>query len=519
MIIKTFLKAEDMTPHVIFEKIRKKISFEIAFSFLSTVVIGLIAHFFIFTNYLPNWDGFNNFYDSQNTISLGRCFLSVACGLTSFYDLPWINGLISLFYLGAISVLISSLLGLFKKSSRFILSGILVSFPVITSTFSYMYTADGYILALLCMTLAIFFTINYKKGFIPGLFLICFATGCYQATITFASTLILVISIKKLLIDLCSAKELLKLWVKLILTVLFGLILYFLSNKILLLIQNVNLANYQGIGNIHLVNPITSALNCIIDFAYFFIGSISKISFYSILNLILFVFIVYRIFSETLRKGLIKKSGSLVLLILSLLLIPFSCFAIYFISDTVHYHTLMQSGLFMIYALAIVLYENLGDRKFEIIQQWAFLILSLLIMYNFILLANICYQKQNIAYQKSMKIVDSIVTDIRKADNGGIAEEIAILGHLSEEQSISIKFPPEMVGFTDSILMTSSTHYANILQTYYSMHYTAVSEEKLQELSASLDPQMPAWPEDGSVFLRDNTLIINFEILFIIVSP
>ena len=57
--------------------------------FLAALIVGLVAHLYKITSWIPNWDSLVFRYDSQNMIALGRWFLPVVCSLTSFYDLPF----------------------------------------------------------------------------------------------------------------------------------------------------------------------------------------------------------------------------------------------------------------------------------------------------------------------------------------------------------------------------------------------------------------------------------------------
>lgn len=497
-----------MTPHSLVTKIQKKISSGMYFSFLSALILGLLTHFFILTNYLPNWDGFNNFYSSQNTIGLGRCFLTVACGISSYYDLPWINGMLSLLYLSIISVLVSESLHITGKVSRILISGLLVSFPVITSTFAYMYTADGYCLALLFMTIAVYISVKYRKGWLISIPFICFAFGCYQASICFALSYALVYSINELQYRNTTHKEILIKWGKLFLSVFCGFLLYFGVCKLLLTLQNSTLASYQGISSAGLFSPFLAIKKCVVDFAYFFIGSVSAISFYSLLNVAILIILLVTTIIQIFQTKLYRKPFSFILLILSYVLIPFACFAIYFISGDVQYHTLMQGGLFFVYVLFIISYQSVFQNKLFKHHQWFVLCLSAITIFYFIIVANICYQKQNLSYKKSMNIVDSIAQRIQEVPESSNIKKIIVIGHLSDNEPISIYMPPEMVGFSDQYLMTSSVHYANILNDYYGYHFEAVPESESSTLT-SLYSSISAWPQNGSIVISEDTLIIN----------
>lgn len=52
-----------------------------------------------FFNFLPSWDSMYNFAGTGATYSSGRCFLEFFSKISSKYDMPWVNGALSLLYI------------------------------------------------------------------------------------------------------------------------------------------------------------------------------------------------------------------------------------------------------------------------------------------------------------------------------------------------------------------------------------------------------------------------------------
>ena len=94
------------------ELYRNKISKKYKQAFYSTIIIGLLIHLYKFTNTLMNHDSVYNFYADQNVVGSGRWALSLACGFSSYFDLPWIIGLVSLVFVGLTTVVIVALFGI-----------------------------------------------------------------------------------------------------------------------------------------------------------------------------------------------------------------------------------------------------------------------------------------------------------------------------------------------------------------------------------------------------------------------
>lgn len=91
-----------------FYRTRVKKSWKLAF--FSAFVIGLFVHMYKFTNTLPGHDSLFNVYGTQNIVRSGRWFLAAACSFSSFFDLPWVNGILSLFWIGVAAAVIADLI-------------------------------------------------------------------------------------------------------------------------------------------------------------------------------------------------------------------------------------------------------------------------------------------------------------------------------------------------------------------------------------------------------------------------
>ena len=82
-----------------FYKLINRISKNEKFAIIISIIFGLLCHIYKIVNYLPNHDSIYNYYSSQNVVGSGRWFLSIACGFSSYYDLPWITGFLSILFI------------------------------------------------------------------------------------------------------------------------------------------------------------------------------------------------------------------------------------------------------------------------------------------------------------------------------------------------------------------------------------------------------------------------------------
>ncbi len=81
--------------------------------------------------------------------SLGRWFLPYASGISSSYELPWLNGILSILYISIAVVFICKTFDVKGRLTAALIGAVTVTFPTVISTFTYCYVTDAYSLAFL----------------------------------------------------------------------------------------------------------------------------------------------------------------------------------------------------------------------------------------------------------------------------------------------------------------------------------------------------------------------------------
>ena len=178
-------------PEKVLKKLNENILPQWKVCFFASLIVGLFAHLYKIANWLPNWDSLVFRYDSQNMVALGRWFLPVVCSFSSFYDLPFLNGIIAIMFHALSAVCICKIFNVQKKITAFLIGAVVVSFPTVTSIMMYNYVADGYSIAFFLSILAVLYMIKEKPKYIISSVFIALATGIYQAYITVTIMLIL----------------------------------------------------------------------------------------------------------------------------------------------------------------------------------------------------------------------------------------------------------------------------------------------------------------------------------------
>ena len=236
------------TPWELLKESKTKIKTAWRIAFVSALVLGLLIHLPVMLSDIPNHDGLSSMYFDQNMITSGRWFLMVACGFSSYFTIPWVIGLIGMLWLSLSSVVLTETMELEDPLTIIGVSGLLVSFPALASTFAYVFTMDGYMMALFLAVLSVLFTKKYKKGWILGGVCLAFSMGIYQAYLPFA-ILLCVYVILLFFMEEHGVKEKVQYALRYLGMGIAGAVLYYVILQILLKLQGKVLDTYQGINS------------------------------------------------------------------------------------------------------------------------------------------------------------------------------------------------------------------------------------------------------------------------------
>ena len=498
---------------------RVKPSWKLAF--FSALVIGLIAHLYKFTNTLLNHDALYHVYATQNTLAIGRWFLMVACWPSTFFDLPWITGLFSLFWIGLTAAVIVDIFEVKNPVAIALTGGLLVSFPCIVNTFFFQYAADGYMLAMFLAALAVRLSLvgdrNRKHTFL-ALLLICFSCGIYQAYVSFALLLSMCHYMWELFANRFERREYSRWILRQLIVYGGGLLAYWLMWKLCMALENVHSADYQGIGELGQLGfgAVTLAVKeTLTTIVRFFLGGDIRtygLSLYAGLNILFLLATAAAMITAAVKTGLFREGWRLGLMLLSLLVIPVFACMWYYASPSVVYHMLMFQSLSVLYIFSLLLFE----RYFKARQSTAAAIFFALLVLKFVLQANACYFEMDKCMERSRETATEMLTRIHELDDGSV-KYIAFTG--GGDESLVAAGAYEI----DEILVHAHQLRRNLLfdniyaplylRSILGSSYRAVDDGTLRQIEESgmLD-DMNTWPLRDSVKVVGDTAIINLPV-------
>ena len=514
---------------------------EYAFPFLAAVLVGFVTHFYLFVNKFPNADAMTSFYFDQNMVTSGRWFLTVVCGISSYYDLNWIIGVLSVLYLAVAAVVLCEFLEVKSMTGRVCIAALLVTFPAVTATFAYLYTADGYMLAFLLAVLAAYLTKKYKFGFVAGALCLALSIGSYQAYLA-VTVLLCLYSVIVICLQNKPFKELwAKAWRYLVMGILGGS-LYYIVLKICLAVQGKELDTYQGIsemGKLSLGTLPGMIVDAYYDFAAFALkGNIFISNGFSVACVLLLTVVV----SATalfcyLKNKTYQKWYQTLLLLVFVVMIPLGTNIIYFMSPGVTFHLLMRMQWILFPICGVALLDELmlhktvsaaksqaeTDKKKKSIGISYTVILSCIgylatagLSYQFILMDNIAYFNMNERYEKTYAYCLRLIDRMEQTPGYEPGMPVAMIGVLDEEKypvtDITAEVTAGISGSTGDMLIYKGEQYAAFMKHYMNVTINPIVGEQIIEIYNSPEyREMDSFPAENSIRIVDGIMYIKTE--------
>lgn len=496
------------------QKLYRKISQKDKKILVVVFMIALLAHAYRLFTYIPNHDSFFSFYHNQDMILLGRWTLKYAAGISSYFDTQWLCGLLSLIYISITAVIVIKMLDIENIFLCYLVGIIIGVYPSVVCTFTYMFTADAYFLAMLLTTLAAWAMTSpdWKKR-LGGSVLLGVSVGTYQAYLSFTMVLLLVWLIKKVLIE--KQSKIGRSVFNIIYSGLLGGGIYVLG--LLVRLNGRKMYSYQGIGEASLLHSLdwyivrigkcySEVYNLIVkDDTY---GN-SVISYIVVLFWIL-IFLVVCVKCAILIKN--KKYLNVLLTSLFLAVIPIAVYCMSFLSEATDYHRLMVQSVSLIWVLAIMLLDNIEWDRFSTILKEVLVLILLINIGNYIVGANISYFGFYNGYEKTYALFIRVVDRIEQLPNYESAKYLYIGGGIEGEYQNEAFLKPlnNMIGVRYGIIPYNNTIYVYMINQHIGGNYQTVyeQEDKDKIILTQEYQEMPIWPSESSVRMIGNDVIV-----------
>lgn len=518
----------------ILKYINKNKSFFIIASLL--LGVGLLCHGYMFFNKLPNFDemGSINGYLGIATPS-GRWALPFAGILNGPFSSPAINGFLCTLFLIASTFIISDTLQIKSKLSTLCIGCVLISFPTITSSLTFMFTSFAYMLSLFLEVLAVWLAVSdialFPKfqaanpkafqclKFLISACLMATGLGIYQAYYQVACTVILIYGMQSLLSD-----DLRLVWkkaLKLFCLLIVSMGIYLIMAKVGCFFSGKEMSVTYGAGSVPelLANLPHALARCYRDFASVFYSDFRGISHNLIVRLLITVsFLIGICLYEVL---LLKRHKNLLLGNVLLLLFPIALEVIGFtmVSRGMDTLTVYSYALILVFPFAML---SLCDFKVNTrILNFLYscvMISSLLLTWQYAILANNVYTTMDLAKLEASSYYTTMVTQIKSLDHYSTELPLCLLGTNSEDETLydlSAYYKGDVRG------QMTCDRYINMYSRHYFLSVFLGYDPQVinwQDFIPAADQQtcltlqeMPCYPDAGSIAIINDTVIVKLS--------
>lgn len=505
---------------------KQKLKKEWKTAFFSTFIVALLVHLYKFVNTLPNHDTVYNFYSDQNMLGSGRWALSLACGISSYYDLPWLNGLMSCLFIAMTVVVIVALFRLKNPVLIGLIGALLAASPAITETLFFGYTADGYFIAMLLAALAVYLSrIEEKRVFcklLSGIF-ICVSCGIYQSYVAFALVLAVCYFMDVLLQGQQDKKSCMK-WVgRQVIIYTAALAAYYVIWKVCMLITGTTANNYQGIDQVGrldlgiVAGGFERSVRTVL--LYFLQWNVLEHGWtlYAALNIIFLLVLAAGLVMACIKSGIFKKTWAMILLALCCAaLVPFACIW-HFTSEQVGYRAMMLTSLVIPFMMCAIFYERWARTG---LKNIVCLLLMLIVFHNGIM-ANVSYYYLDLCYERTYAHGLEIMMEIHDQQDEHQIDAIAVLGERSKEVTLD-HFDEEtgavapagklymLSSLLEKDLLLDADHTILYLRQIFGLDLKSATGSQLKALKEMKQVQeMGNWPAEDSIAIIDGILVLK----------
>ena len=497
---------------------------------IATLVWGLAAHGFALTNKLCMGDDLHFLFGVGFTLESGRWFLEVLGRVTAWffgtsnYSLPLSGGLLSILFSGLCSCILVSWMGLSRKSSWVLVSGILIAFPVMSGLFLYNFTMPYYLFGLVLLFLGgdILCRRRGVGAFAAGVTLGVLCTSIYQAFLPLFLSLLLIYFLREVLrAETWEPRRLFREIAWYCGACIAIALLYIVSTKLAVILFGQTLSDYKGAASFGTGSPL-EFLQRLKSAVYLFLFPKKSARQEYVLygNLLVFyylclaalaalgVFTLVRSFRQAPLKG--------VTLLLVFAFFPLASNFIYVMCPLDTVYALMQYGFMAPFLLLVCLVDWQFDLLRPAFRKTAPVLLSVFCLIC-VRTDNAIYTRAYFAQTRSQAYFTTLTAQIKSTPGYTAATPVAYIGDVAAFTDPTFQSLQEFGSLPMAPLPYDGSPFHVIFSCYDWQEFLNVwcgfnPPQADSSAFASLPEvqQMPCYPDAGSIRMVGETLVVKF---------
>lgn len=502
---------------------RRFIEKRYALTAVCSLAVGIIAHGMALFNKYSVHDDAGMYYGVGATFSSGRWMLEGLSWLElhffgdGHYTLPIVNGMISILFLAASACLLIGMLDIRQSVHCIFLGSLLVSFPVITSLFGYMFTAHFYMCALFIGVLGGYLICMGKKWYTwaSGTALIVMSTGVYQAYIPFVFSVVLIYCIHFAFSSNYVISQKIARIARIGIFSGISLPIYYLLNRFFIKLFSVQMTDYQGLNEMGKQGLRSYGKAILVAYKQFLLPSdqySSYMYFYRLRHMYYITLILIAIM-VAIRLWKLQRTDkwSCLLCIILLFIFPLATNLIFVLAVGGAVHSLMMMGAACPFILMIKLWDLFLFPNRWLKYMQLVLLSTIIIMY--VRYDNRCYLKAEFAQSECISYFTTLITQIKSLEGYRDGMPVVYLNEYEKKD--------RSIGGVEKLKDIHVIPYSNLEDNYLNDYnwksfmniwcgFNPVVEDESNYVNRPDVKRMPHYPTNGSIQIIDDTVVVKF---------
>lgn len=527
-----------VTPDVVVKRCWQKLPAYIRWTFVAAVIMGFVAHMFAFTNDLINHDDIYHLFQCVYGAQSGRWFLPTVLQWDGSYSLPWLIGVLSILCLAVTACFTVNLLRIRGRLGILVTVTLLVAYPTVAATFSYMFTADAYFFGLCLAAFAAYAAARMPRMGVPlGVVALVLSLGIYQSYFPVAAVLM----VGTLLFDTLDGNvplgKLLLRGVKMVVTLGAAIVVYIVIAKWVMR-SSGGLTDYMGIsemGQLSFSQLPALIAQCYKAYGGYFWNNSAGLLFGFVKPLLLVALVMAVVLLLVLITRKRVSFSHAVLAVVLAVCYPLAGDLIHVMvaGDSVHDLMLYGTVYMLVLPIALVSYAEahlteLDDvrRMVTVFVSWVVIVCLTFAGYSYMVADNKAYLKMSVSRDALTAYSNRLLSDVEQTPGYTPGMTLVLVGSSVVEPAFTKNIPELseiwLVGILDAGQLRAKYSYGEFLKYYMAYPgevYQTNSSENLPEASitakslaaSSQVAAMPNYPAKDSIQIIDGYVVVRLN--------
>ena len=498
------------------------------FCLIAGMLLGMLAHGFMFANKIPNHDDMKYGMDLTGAgLESGRFALYFFWKLLSTMSVPWLNGILGVLFLSLAAWLVCDTFSLSRVWQAGALLCVLIVYPVNVSIFCFMYEAHVFSLGVLLAVAAPWLIRRARLGYLWAALCVMLCTGVYQSFLMLAIGMLILLVIHRTAYEPerggwaawrfaigCAA------------TAIAGLLLYLGVMALLTRVGGVVLNEYQNINQMGkldvsaLPSKLVMAWNTVWDHYLWDVPDYTT----RLMRLVQIVLVALGygwLIVRTIVCAVRGRWGHAALLAVCGALLPLAAAGIFMMGDSIDAHQLTLYSLIVILLRPVTCLpretERPGRQTLRRLCAVALAAACLGYGYQFTILDNQAYYQMYSSFTRISHAMNRLALSIEDQPQYRPGLRIATVGFMSWENppvyydyDLASRFRP-FTGIRNEIDYAAPNWATYLITRVIGLPLTPVDNWQPTEAEQAIVDAMPCYPAEGCVTIIGDLCVVRFS--------